>query len=482
MAKLKNIIKQLSNRDYRAIHDSLIESNADKSAYLIQAMRERQLSDTKIMMELEVNTNAYYTLRSRLNQKIEEYLLQQMESPRTDILKKVANINEIIFTKKKAIAVATLKKLEKELLDYDLSNELTIVYKSLKKLHINSPDYFNYSQLYNRHVAYMLAVDKSEDLLAEYFKKFGNYSLSGDETDKLGLTLLLKEMYNVSALYESHRLYVYYSCMVIFHRLFVDQEDSMDEDMEPIEDILENVQKIFNQYQLDSIYYHLNLVFEFLKFEYYTHYKVFRKAERFYEEVNDAASNLLTNYTLYTYPAQFLVTKMERHIRIGNVRKVYEENDGIFHDFEVDKQDIPTYVTYTMYRAISCYYVEKYDEASKWINNLLNEVSLKKYPFMQLEIKIVLALQYCLMNDYDLFNQLINSIQRQIRLLGKENCEHILFLSKIMKVSISDIKRNKVDKIRALIEKTESVKTEHFSPTALIRLDEDFISRLSTQL
>ena len=114
MAKLKHIIKQLSSGDYQSIHELLIESNADKSAYLLEAMRLRQLSDAKIMSELDVNTNAYYTLRSRLNQKIEEYLLQQMESPRTDLLKKVSNINEIIFTKKKAISIATLKKLEKE--------------------------------------------------------------------------------------------------------------------------------------------------------------------------------------------------------------------------------------------------------------------------------------------------------------------------------------------------------------------------------
>ena len=191
--------------------------------------------------------------------------MQQMESPRTDILKKVANINEIIFTKKKDIAIATLKKLEKELLDYDLSNELTDVYKSLKKLHINSPDYFNYSQLYNRHVAYMLAIDKAEDLLAEYFKKYGYYTLSGDETDKLELSLLMKEMSNVSALYESHRLYVYHSCMVIFHRLFVEGGESLDDNEEPIEDILDNVEKIFDSYHLDSIDDHLNLVFEFLK-------------------------------------------------------------------------------------------------------------------------------------------------------------------------------------------------------------------------
>ena len=104
MAKLKNIIKQLSEEDFVAIYDSLIESSADKSAFLLRAMREKQRSDNKIMEELDVNTNAYYTLRSRLNMKIEEYLLQQMENPRTDILKKVANINEIIFTKKKAHA------------------------------------------------------------------------------------------------------------------------------------------------------------------------------------------------------------------------------------------------------------------------------------------------------------------------------------------------------------------------------------------
>ncbi|KXK22791.1 MAG: hypothetical protein UZ12_BCD005003009 [Bacteroidetes bacterium OLB12] len=171
MAKLKNIVKQLSDSDYKSIYDSLSESNAEKSAHLLKALRERQLSDSKIMVELEVNANAYYTLRSRLNQKIEEHLLRQMESPRTDILRKVANLNEVLFTKKRTITIATLKKLEKELLDYDLANELTVIYKSLKKLHIHSPDHFQYSQLYNRHVAYMLAVDKAEDLLAEYFKK-----------------------------------------------------------------------------------------------------------------------------------------------------------------------------------------------------------------------------------------------------------------------------------------------------------------------
>lgn len=480
MAKLKNIIKQLAEKDYKAIYDSLIESNADKSAYLLQALRLRQLSDNKIMTELDVNANAYYTLRSRLNLKIEEYLMEQLESPRTDVLRKVANINEVLFTKKKAISVATLKKLEKELLDYDLANELTVIYKSLKKLNVNSPDYFQYSQLYNRHVAYMLAVDKAEDLLADYFKKYGDYLLNAGEVEKLGLSLLMKEMINVAKLYESHRLYVYQSCMYVFHRLFVEKDEgNEDTESESIEDIFEKAQKIFDSYHLDAIYYHLNLVFEFLKLEYYNHYKVYKQAEKFYEEVNDASANLLVNYPTFTFPAQFLISKIHRQIRTGNEKEMYHENENIFMDYEVDKVDVPKHIVYTVYRAISAYYVEKYDEAAKLINNLLNEVSLKKYPYTQLEIKSFLALQYTLMQDYELFNQLANSIQRQIRIFGKDSCENIQLFIKILKISTSEAKKEKTKKINAIIPKLNVSEVNYFAPTKLIKLDEGLVKKLT---
>jgi len=481
MTKLKNIVKQLSEKDYETIYTSLINNSADKSAFLLKTIREKQVADRKIMKELSVNTNAYYTLRSRLNLKIEEYLLQQMESPRTDILKKVANINELIFTKKNAIAVATLKKLEKELLDYDLSNELTIVYKFLKKLHRNSPEYFNYSQLYNKHVAYMLAVDKAEDLLSKYFLKYGDFFLSGDETDRLELDLLGREINNIASLYQSHRLYVYKCCLGIFHRLFVEEEsESMDEESEPIEDMLHKVENIFNTYKQDSIYYHLNLVFEFLKLEYYNHYKVYRKAEKYFEEINEATSNLLTNYGLYTFPAQFLITKLKRGLRMGIEYEFYEENEALFQDYEVDKNNVPEYVIYMAYRALSCYYVGKYEEASRYLNNLLNEVSLKKYLYVQLEIKALLALQYCLMDEYDLFKQLINSVTRQTRYAGSENCRHIQILAKILKISASESKRNKEEKIGKLVEKITVEKKSYFAPTFLIKMDDSFVNDLAS--
>lgn len=478
MAKLKNIIKQLSDKDYQAIYDLLIESSAEKSAYLLRAMREKQVSDKKIMEELDVNTNAYYTLRSRLNQKIEEYLLQQMESPRTDILRKVANINEIIFTKKRAIAVATLKKLEKELLDYDLSNELTVIYKSLKKININSPDYFNYKQLYNRHVAYTLATDKAEDLLAEYFKKYSSYFLSGESREKLELSLLLQEMSNVSALYESHRLFVFQSCMEIFHRLFVETDDSLDDEMEPIEDILDKVENIFATYSMDSIYYHLNLLFEFLKFEYYNHYRLYRKAEKYFEELNDAVANLLNNYSTYTFPPRFLISKLERSLRNGTEATLYEENENLFEDYEIDQNALGEVVVYHCYRGLTAYYAGQFNESARWFNNLLNEPGLKKNPLVQLEIKVLLALQYALKQDLDLFTQLINSIQRQIRIIGKENCEHLASLVKLLRVYTSSIKKGKPENPGALVEKMKFIHRPNFTPSALLRLDEKFFDNL----
>lgn len=478
MAKLKNIVKQLSDRDYQTIYDQLVQSNAEKSAYLLRGFRERQLSDSKIMTELELQPNAFYTMRSRLSQKIEDYLVEQMESPRTDILKKVANLNEVLFTKKRTLSIATLKKMEKELQDYDLASELTVVYKSLKKMHINSPDYFQYSQLYNRHVAYMLAVDKADDLLADYFKKYGNYYLTGDETDRMGLTLMLREMQNIARLYESHRLFVYESMMLVFHRLFVEREENLQSDEASIEDIFSRVQKTFESYPLDPVYYHLNLVFEFLKLEYYNHYKVYKQSEKYFEEVNDAVANLMMNYPYYTFSAQFLVSKLQRHLRLGSEKDLFVENENLFEDIENDPLDVPRHVIYMVYRALSACYVDQYEEAARLLNNLLNDVSFKRYPLAQLEVKALLAVVYGMLRDVDLVMQLVSSVSRQAKLI-EDKAENLMLIVKILKIATSEAKREKPRKILVLIQQFNSTPVSYFSPTRFIRMDDQFIERLT---
>jgi len=216
-----------------------------------------------------------------------------------------------------------------------------------------------------------------------------------------------------------------------------------------------------------------------LKLEYYNHYKVYRQAEKFYEEVNDAAANLLTNYATYTFPAQFLISKLKRSLRLGTEAELYAENESCFIDYEVDLQDVPRQVIYSVYLALTAYYAGKYEEAARLINNLLNEVSMKKHPFALMEVKCILALQYVLLRDYELFNQLSNSIQRQIRTFGKDSCENILLFLKILKIATSEAKREKAKKINAVIPKLKQQKVPYFAPTLLIKLDEKLIRNLT---
>lgn len=482
MAKLKNIIKQLAQTDYDYIYESLMESSAEKSAYLLKYMYEGQLSDDKIMEELRVNTNAYYTLRSRLNQKIEDHLLSQIESPRTDLLRKVANINEIIFTQKRTIVVATLKKLEKELLDYDLSNELAIVYKTLKKLHVHTDDYFSYSQLYNKQVSYMLDVDGMESKLTEYFQKYGEFLFADSSDTKLALSLLNREINNIYKKYstqKSHRLYIYASCVSIFHRLFVEPEDDfLNDKVEPIEDIFSKMDQYFKLYEKDSSYYHLGVVLDFLRLEYYNHYRLYRKAENYYKETNESADRLLSNYELYTFPPRFLLTKIERHLRWGTERELYEENKALFQDYEPETDNVPHFTIYVAYQALSCYYVEKYSEAARWLNHLLDTVSVKPYPYVLLEVKLLLAIQYCLLGEEALLSQIINSIQRQIRQLGKETCIQAVLFTKVLRLGIQSAKADRKNKITQIFEKMQKTTPGSFNLVQYIRADEDFIQRI----
>jgi hypothetical protein len=120
--------------------------------------------------------------------------------------------------------------------------------------------------------------------------------------------------------------------------------------------------------------------------------------------------------------------------------------------------DLPKHIIYVVYRAISSYYVGKFEEAAKLINGLLNDVSLKKYPYAQLEIKSLLAFSIHLLKDFELFNQLSNSIQRQIRLSGKDSCENIQLFLKILKIATAKQRKKKLKRYRALFPRLSTCK------------------------
>lgn len=470
MSKLKNLIQQLSQEEFFHLYNNLLDSSADKSALLLKYLYEEKHTDNKMIELLGVNANAYYTLRSRLNQKVEEYLVQEVVSPRADLITKVASINEVVFTKSRILTIATLKKLEKDLLDYDLSNELTVVYKTLRSLHVGTEHNFFYSQQYNKHVAYMLSVDKAEYLLAEYFRKYGVYLFSNDADDKMALDLIHKEMKIVRKQYDSHRLYVYYAAMNIYHRFFVDTTEKPED--EPIEDMLTKIQGFFDSYLMDNAYHHLRVVFAYLRFEYYTFYKINRQSDDLYPILTEEVTHLLSNYTLYTYPSRILYTIIERSLRLKIEKDLANTNSKLFAEFEVET-DSTHYVNYMVYRALSFYFAGQYAESAKWLNKLIKKYPIKKSPIVVLEVRLLLGIQYALMKEEDLLAQLVSSIQRQSRIVPTGVMPHATAMLKILKLVSNGIDETSKPKLDALFVKLNKCEKPLFCPTNYTNFEEN---------
>ena len=96
-----------------------------------------------------------------------------------------------------------------------------------------------------------------------------------------------------------------------------------------------------------------------------------------------------------------------------------------------------------------------------------------------IEVKAIQCLLYCMMRDFELFNQLSNSIQRQIRVLENNECNNVVVFLKILKIGTSESKKDKPKKITSLINKFKTIKVDYFAPTTLIKMDEKFVTALT---
>jgi hypothetical protein len=184
--------------------------------------------------------------------------------------------------------------------------------------------------------------------------------------------------------------------------------------------------------------------------------------------LNENLTAFIGNYDLYTFTPMILVTKLERVIRSGQELELYEEFDKVFIDFDVDTADAAKFIIYYSYRALISYYAGKYNEASRILNDLLNLISFKKYQEILLEVKCFLLIIYTLEKDEDLFNQLLGSIQRQIRLLGKEESQNNLYLLKLLKSAFQDTGKSREQKTKLAASKINFTNENVFSPLQYI--------------
>jgi hypothetical protein len=478
MIKFKSIVLQLKEEEFNDLCQQFIETKADKYLRLLKLYRENKYNDEEIQGMLDVNTSAYYTLKSRLFDKIQDFLTNNMSTPIIDLLRKVANIPTLIYDTHRDTAVAILSKLESELQSYDMPYELSSVYSALKKLHLHSPKYYEYTQLYNKHLAYTIALDKAEDLLNNFMKEVADYFSSRNKDKIEFLSLIKQEMNNICSLYDSHHLQVYKDLVDITFALYVPSPEAMKDD-DPVEDILSRLEKTFSTYSKDNNYQYLQLVYQSLAFEYYHKLNLTKKESKFFEEGDKKLSSfLLYNHCCFT--THFLISKVERAIELGTEEQLYEDNADNIPNYEPDKADIPNYINWAKYKAVCAFYVKEYQEAVHTLNGLINDISFKNYPHSEIEIKLLLALNYSMINKYDPATSLLRSVTRKIRELNDDmGYENALVFYKILSLQMSSSARQVDQKITQLFAKFELLNQKSNRMLEYIKVDENFIKTLS---
>ena len=480
MGKLKHIVQQLTETDYCDLSTQLSTAQAGKSRTLFDLLRKGTYSEANIMRELSISTNAYYTLCSRLAAKIEAHLVSRTSTSRGTLLNKVSHIHEIMFSGSRAVVLSALKRLEKELRLHGLSAELLIVYKHLKKMLIHTSESFYYTQQYHTHFKQTMAIDEAEILVADYMRAYGAYFLRYDEESKKSLLLYTQRLEDLYQKYTLDRLYVYYAMVMLFHRIYVQEVPTQDTPTERRnEEILHQVEAIFQNCKEDPIYPHYKLLFDFLELMHNQYYGIDRRFTAQYELISEQIVSLLSHYTSYTFPSHMLWLILYRQLKAGTMEHISEANEQIFRHYIPLKEDVSNYLSYMTYRALSCYYTRHYQEAANWLTKVLNEVSLKRYPRAHIELKSLLALQYVLLDEHNLFTQVVNSLQRLLRLLGKSKMSHIEPFIKILKIALSEGRRVRAERIHKLLTHISTPLGTYYCPIGLVCVDKEFVRRLS---
>lgn len=481
MENLNKTIKKLSEEEYKVLLEAVTGNKKNKPYQVMELARTKELNDTQMMEILEVNSSAYYTLKSRLIDKIASILFQK---PINALKEKVAHVSSSMFDENKFMTINFLKDLEKQLIEYDLSNELVTVYKTLARVHIYNPEeYEYYDQLYQKHTAFSLSVEKAEDLLYIFIRDLGIYSLTRLPEDMENVKATRRELFNITELYESHRLFVLYNIIGIYYQCaFSHKLATLKTKEAEIENILQEINKTFEKYDLDSFYHNIKVLIDFLYVQFYYHTENIYRAEPFYKKVKESLPILINKHTFNFFIIQFLNSKLEKYLINGRLEELCDLNPLLESNFEIDENEIYHTIYYRSYIAHTKFYSENYSEAAKIMNDLRNRVSMRHFLHTDIECKLFQALMYCFMGEEDLCKQQFSSISRQ--LVNVENkYENVELFIKLIKAALkpADL-RKKLKKMEELYSQYCKINTGELQILRYVKLDDKLMKRMANPI
>ena len=470
-------------RSFQISTGTFTANKADKSAAFLRIIRENpETPDKQFLNEFDISPSAFYVLKSRLNQKIETFLLNRVGDPNLHVMRRVLNVNDLVFNNPREISVAALRKLEKELLKFDFPYGLMIVYKELQNLHAFDENHTYFKSRYNQQVAYAVAMDKAVDLVVQFFRSFDMYFLSRKDKDHTDMIRIMEKIDNLNNLYESHRLYIFKCIIHIFAKLFIEIPETIRCEIEDLESMFEKSYEILGEYKDDTFYTNINILFNFLRYIYYDNNQIRDKSKIFFEILDYKIEELLTRYHFNANTSLFLFRKLRYHQRTNTTEQMIKDVDNYVSKIEMEPYRITFFVNFHRFMAHAYFTVKNYKKTSRILYNLRNEVNLRKHTHMDLEIKFFLALSYVCMEDFDLANQLILSLQRQLRKATMAKYEHAKTLLKILSVALGGKPRTRTKNLKINIEKWKEINHGRYALLTEIDLETLFLREEATSL
>jgi hypothetical protein len=372
----------------------------------------------------------------------------------------------MLYGTNRDFSIRALKELEKQLIEYDLSGELIVVYKALAQLHLYTDEYAHFDNLYKKHVAFSLAVSKAEGLYYRFLVMSGRFLLTHDPSDLDVLINIKRELSNILELYDSHRLYVIYNVVRLYFMCAIGSspEDLRAKELE-VEQVLQEMNRIFDKYHLDTFYQNIRFITDFIYFEYYQRTGNQVRAAHYHDKGTEFLEDICPKHFLSFHIVRFLEGKIEKYLADNNLDKLVVVNDKIYQHLDIDPREEYQFIAFKRYQAICRFYQRDYAGAAKTINSLRNKISLKQYLQTDIECKLFQALQYCIVGEDGLCMQILSSLKRQIREQDSEYAPARLFI-KLLKTALKPAEYRK--KIKKITEMWDSFRQVNHGPGRIL--------------
>ncbi len=433
MIKLKKVINHLDDNTYKDIVDQFSKTKAENFLFLLQSYRKNAITDNDIMKKLELTNNSFYVLKSRLYEKIQTNLSAEIDITKEDVLNQFHQLPEISFSTSREVATAILLKLEKDLLTFDLHNELVILYSILKRLNLYSDKYFHYSQLYNKQIAYTLSIEKSLDLLGEFNRKLNEYMFSKVPGLINELLFLHKEIEDYFLLNSDRQIEVIKYFIELQLIIFCDQLNNNN-----TEEILNKANALLSNLPESSQLKKWLLPLNYLYFEYYVSKRQSSQAEIYYLKTEkDYKTLLLANPICIS--SRYLLSKTNYLIekgRIGELKKM--DVDSILFD----PHDPFSIIRLNLYKSLLMFFNNNAKGAVAEIADILNNNSLRDFVHINVEVKLTLAYYYLHLEEFDLADHILKNLSRKLKLSDSLDYKNVNDLIKFFNYIISNADLN----------------------------------------